>query len=163
MLQTEQGLLLYKFAPAFTEVKVILSVIILMNFFRFVLPAPGTLLFMPPEALVDPARYDQSLDIFSFGILAVCVVSGYEPSADLIFEPKRADVVNTQGQTIGNRIIPEITRRASDFDRVSDDHPLKEMFVRCIHNDLQRRPTATELHERVKAVAKTAGALVTVR
>ena len=33
--------------------------------------APGTLVYMPPEALSDVSRYGPSLDIFSFGHLAL--------------------------------------------------------------------------------------------
>ena len=34
---------------------------------------PGTLVYMPPEALTAAARYGPSLDIFSFGHLAIFV------------------------------------------------------------------------------------------
>ena len=34
---------------------------------------PGTLVYMPPEALADVARYGPSLDIFSFGHLGIFV------------------------------------------------------------------------------------------
>ena len=33
--------------------------------------APGTLVYMPPEALSDVSRYGPSLDVFSFGHLAL--------------------------------------------------------------------------------------------
>ena len=32
---------------------------------------PGTMLYMPPEAFVQPAHYGPSLDVFSFGHLAL--------------------------------------------------------------------------------------------
>ena len=34
---------------------------------------PGTLVYMPPEALADTARYGPSLDIFSFGHLGIFI------------------------------------------------------------------------------------------
>jgi serine/threonine protein kinase len=34
-------------------------------------PYPGERVYMPPEALADPAMYDCSMDIFSFGHLAL--------------------------------------------------------------------------------------------
>ena len=34
---------------------------------------PGTLVYMPPEAIADTARYGPSLDIFSFGHLGIFV------------------------------------------------------------------------------------------
>ena len=36
---------------------------------------PGTLVYMPPEALDDRSRYGPSLDIFSFGHLALFTIT----------------------------------------------------------------------------------------
>lgn len=49
---------------------------------------PGTLVYMPPEALSDTHRYGPSLDVFSFGHLALyCViqVSNYVNTPVLLF------------------------------------------------------------------------------
>ena len=39
---------------------------------------PGTLVYMPPEALSSPAHYGHSLDIFSFGHLALFTLTQVE-------------------------------------------------------------------------------------
>ena len=37
--------------------------------------APGTHFYMPPEALKENPKYDEKLDIFSFGHLALYVIN----------------------------------------------------------------------------------------
>ena len=41
--------------------------------------APGTLVYMPPEALSDVSRYGPSLDVFSFGHLALFTLTQVIP------------------------------------------------------------------------------------
>ena len=45
--------------------------------------APGTSVYMPPEALVADPVYGTSLDMFSFGILILHIVTGEFPSPHL--------------------------------------------------------------------------------
>ena len=41
--------------------------------------APGTHFYMPPEALKENPKYDEKLDIFSFGHLALYVINQVLP------------------------------------------------------------------------------------
>ena len=59
-------------------------------------PGPGTILYMPPEALlvmVENAEYDETLDIFSFGVLGICVLTGSEPSPDLLYTERTERII----------------------------------------------------------------------
>ena len=116
-------------------------------------PGPGALLYMPPEALVEPAVYDQALDIFSFGVLAVSVLSGREPSVELMRLPRSERVLSSDGRTFNDQPILETMRRSNDIRQVSDEHPLKDLLLACVSNDPAARPTAAVLHDRLTSVA----------
>ena len=45
---------------------------------------PGTMLYMPPEAFVQPARYGPSLDVFSFGHLALFTLTQVSVGSDSV-------------------------------------------------------------------------------
>ena len=44
---------------------------------KYLTKAPGTLDFMPPEALVDEPQYDTSLDVFSYGGIMLYTVTAH--------------------------------------------------------------------------------------
>ena len=123
---------------------------------------PGTLLYMAPEALVENASYYTSLDIFSFGVLALSVLTGFEPSNQLLFAPRMRAVEKTDGAR-QEEVITEVERRRLDLDRLQDSHPLKTTIVRCLSNVPEERPTAEQLHQMIKDVARLASSLNQVR
>ncbi|XP_065180909.1 probable serine/threonine-protein kinase DDB_G0284251 isoform X2 [Sycon ciliatum] len=114
---------------------------------------PGTQLFMPPEALQETesgrARYDLSLDVFSFGVTAMSVLSGVMPSIELMFAPRSRQAAD------GSHVaIPELERRHAEFARIPDGHPLKDLVRRCLADPPARRPAAEEIHEFVQGVTQ---------
>ncbi|XP_065182406.1 serine/threonine-protein kinase OSR1-like [Sycon ciliatum] len=114
---------------------------------------PGTPLFMPPEALQETesgrARYDLSLDVFSFGVTAMSVLSGVMPSIELMFAARSRQAAD------GSHVaIPELERRRADFARIPDGHPLKDLLRRCLADPPARRPDAEEIHEFVQGVVQ---------
>jgi serine/threonine protein kinase len=83
--------------------------------------APGTLDFMPPEAQHDdPDRYTTSIDIFSYGIIMIHMLSGSWPTA---------------------------TRRIALLEVIGNDHPLMNTIRRCINDKPTCRGQASELVE----------------
>ena len=106
---------------------------------------PGTLNYMPPEALTREPRYDQRLDIFAFGVLMMCTVLGREPSGNLHLAPRHVE--NPDGT---QRAIPEIRRRREDFDAVDARHPLRSLIARCLEDDPSLRPSSKELHTELR-------------
>ncbi|XP_065181083.1 uncharacterized protein LOC135811765 isoform X1 [Sycon ciliatum] len=119
---------------------------------------PGTLLYMAPEALAENASYDTSLDVFSFGVLALGVLTGFEPSKQLLFLPRIRAMEKTDGAR-QEEVITEVERRRMDLDRLQDSHPLKATIVRCLSNVPEERPTAEQLHRTIKDVARLASGL----
>ncbi|XP_065181690.1 serine/threonine-protein kinase WNK-like isoform X18 [Sycon ciliatum] len=134
----------------------------LVGFLPDLTACPGNVLYMAPEALQNPPVYDESLDIFSFGVLATSVVTGVEPSTDLHTSPRtiirqveRADGTSEENVTA----ITEVERRCVDLRRIPDSHPLKPAIFRCLAVVAEDRPKAEELHELVLDTVKVARGL----
>ena len=106
---------------------------------------PGTLLYMPPEALAENPRYDQKLDVFAFGVLMMCTVLGREPSASAFNTPRHVELPDGSLQ-----LRPEIERRSEDFNAIDHHHPLRDLIARCLENNPERRPTSKELHAELR-------------
>ena len=109
---------------------------------------PGTQSYMPPEALRPNPRYDIEVDVFSFGVMMVHVLSGQWPFPS---EATRVDPLNPAA-VIG---VSELQRRAQYLDVIghpSDEgegHPLMALIERCLSNSPNLRPNASELVERM--------------
>ena len=103
---------------------------------------PGTILYMPPEALRNPPEYDDSLDCFAFGVLMMAVIARREPDASLLLAERHERLADGT-----RREIPELHRRAADFDAVPEAHPARELIARCLSNERDLRPRAAELHD----------------
>ena len=91
--------------------------------------APGCLLYMPPEALGKDPKYTEKLDIFSFGVLMLQMVTGEDPSPAL--------------QGIG--VVPEVERRRDHIELVPSSHVLKKCMMQCLEDDPSKRATAQEI------------------
>ena len=105
---------------------------------------PGTSAYMPPEALVNPPRYSDKLDCFSFGVLAIQIATRQFPapggSCRYVEDPKYPT-----GQIIVP--IPEIERRRNHIDLVEPAHPLLPLAIKCIKDRETDRLSALELCE----------------
>ena len=106
---------------------------------------PGTINYMPPEALSENPRYDQKLDVFAFGVLMMCTVLGREPSGSVFLAPRHVERPDGSLQPI-----PEIRRRRQDFDAIDARHPLRTLIARCLENDPGLRPSSKQLHAEIR-------------
>ena len=107
--------------------------------------APGTVHFMPPEALGDKPAYFTGLDIFSFGGLILHVVNQEwpEPTSPTAFDPKSRQV---KGFT-------EVERRQKYLDMMTAEAKLlKSLAIRCLDNDPAKRPTTGNVLEELKGL-----------
>ena len=97
--------------------------------------APGNAMFMPPEAL-QPGNipYNLKIDIFSIGVLMLEVCTQAFPSCGLT--------------DIG--AVPEVERRRKDLELLPDQHPLKQVIIKCLHNDADRRPDIAHVYSEVQ-------------
>ena len=90
--------------------------------------APGTVPYMPPEALKDNPEYTSKIDVFSLGVLMLEV--------ETLLHPK--------GSLDGIGSVAEIERRKNFLDLVKNDN-LKEIIILCLENDPRRRLKADEV------------------
>lgn len=85
--------------------------------------APGTGVYMPPEALVADSVYDTKLDMFSYGILILHVVTQTWPTPHM-------PACTSQGYTTGTTLVAHSeTERRSNHFRSMRPYPLLERSV----------------------------------
>ena len=98
--------------------------------------APGASTYMPPEALEDESRYDVTIDIFSFGVLAIFTLSQTFP------KPLSAAYMDARRMMVGRT---ELERRGNYMQQIHrllrEGHPLIQMIQRCLKNLPEDRPT----------------------
>ena len=107
---------------------------------------PGTLLYMPPEALNDDAKYNTKLDIFSYGHLALFTTTQVFPRSLLPATYYGSGLSGGESQLLGR---PEVERRKKYFDMLGDQHPLLSLIVQCLHNKPEERPKATKIETKL--------------
>ena len=108
--------------------------------------APGTIEYMPPEALEPDANYDTKLDIFSFGNLALFTLTQVFP---VLKAPNYIDSVARQ------RIArSELERRADHIQQVHEEfgqqHALVRMVEQCLQDFPDDRPTINEVTQQLE-------------
>ena len=94
---------------------------------------PGTIAFMPPEVMNAKPTYNTSVDEFSYGILAMHVLSGMWP------EPLVGPTRTVEGELVP---VTEAERRDLFLGAIGNDHPLYDLIINCISNDPSSRPHA---------------------
>ena len=107
---------------------------------------PGTLAYMPPEALREPPRYTKKLDCFSEGVIMIQVCTRLWP------EPgPRTQIVEDSRSPLGVIEMPisEIERRKDHIDRIDPNHALLIIAKDCLHFQEKDRPSSEELCQRL--------------
>ena len=102
---------------------------------------PGTLHFMPPEALLVEPRYGKPVDVFSLACVIIHVMSHQWP------EPK--DRVR-EGTTMA---LTEVQRRKEYLQLCT---PLSELIELCLDNAPEQRPVIAVVCKDVKALKENA-------
>jgi serine/threonine protein kinase len=103
--------------------------------------APGTTVYMPPEALDSHSKYGDRLDIFSFGHLALYTLIREFPK-DLL-----PATYYYEGHLVARN---EVERRSEYMRKLNaalpeEDHSLYRLTKQCLHNDPTKRPQSTYL------------------
>ena len=114
---------------------------------------PGTLAYMPPEALNDPPVYTNKLDCFSFGVLDIQILTRQFPNPSPPCKIMEIDDLRfPTGQA--NVPIAEDERRRSHINLVDPAQPLLPVALDCLDRD-RERPSAQELCNRLAALKDT--------
>ena len=107
---------------------------------------PGTLAFMPPEALMEPPRYTKKLDCFSEGVIIIQVCTRLWP------EPgPRTQLVPDSRSPTGSTDMPvlEPERRKNHIDMIDPNHCLLPIVMHCLKYQERERPSSEELCQRL--------------
>ena len=111
---------------------------------------PGTLEYMPPEAQGKHTRYDPSLDVFSFGHLALFTIT--QSRVDLL-PPSYSD-------SEGVHAYSEVKRREKSIDAAKQmlgaKHSLVVLIKSCLHNIPAQRPHTEQIVSRLQQVTSVA-------
>ena len=102
--------------------------------------APGTLAYLPPEALEAHSKYGNKIDIFSFGHLSLYTAIQVFPM------PTASTYVDPVSKAVVAR--PEVERRQKFIDMMEQQSalsPLRQLIVECLDNDPDGRPSAEKL------------------
>ena len=103
---------------------------------------PGTLVYMPPEALDDPPVYTKKLDTFSFGVLDIQIATRQFPNPG----PRMKKVQDPRDPKRRlQEVVPETERRKSHIDLIDPTHPLLSIATDCLNYSEEDRPSAQEL------------------
>ena len=108
--------------------------------------APGTLHFMPPEAIDENnPDYSTSLDVFSFGGITLHVVNQEWP------EPTSSTAYDTKARKI--RGFTEVERRQVHLDKMTDKVAVfKPLVIDCLDNDPAKRPKIRTVLARLESI-----------
>ena len=100
---------------------------------------PGTLGYMPPEALAEIPQYSYPLDVFSFGVLMLFVIIQEFPQ---FYE----NVVTVTGL---QRRETQIQKRMKWISQLSPEDPMRQLICQCLQDEPQKRPTTAELNSQL--------------
>lgn len=113
---------------------------------QYMTQAAGTWCYMPPEALKCNPRCDDSIDIFSFGVLILHSISEEWPipSEVKIINPLSGDVIVSKS---------EFERRAKYVEKIKTLTPLTSLVKECLHDSGMHRPPV------ISVIARLASAI----
>ena len=109
-------------------------------------PAPGTLVYMPPEVRKVPADLTSAMDIFALGVNMIQIKTHKFPRPGPEF---------TTGRLGFSKMIPERERRKDHVDLMGRLTPLRPVAVDCLKDNPRDRPTALQLCERLEKIKET--------
>ena len=110
---------------------------------------PGAQDYMPPECFVKSPKYDESLDIFSFGHLTIYLVNQKAPI--------KTDRTITVADFRNNQIQVGKCREALGqmiYQLGGSHHPLYSTVVQCLSDTPDQRPTSRDLVKRMEEICK---------
>ena len=105
--------------------------------------APGTVDFMPPEALLETPEYGPPLDVFSYGGVILHVVNQEwpKPLHYVMTDPKTGKII----------ALSEVERRQQHMEKITGTPAdLRPLVEQCLDNQPSRRPPISDVSERMK-------------
>ena len=113
---------------------------------------PGTLAYMPPEALRDPPRYTKKLDCFSEGVIMIQVCTRLWPEPG----PRTQIIQDSRSPTgIMEMPVPETERRKNHIDLIHPTNALLPIAIDCLKYEERERPSSEELCQRLAGLKES--------
>ena len=112
---------------------------------------PGNVLYMSPEALDEAKIYTAKLDIFSFGVIVIQILTRQFPNPTDRF--RTAYVAEFDEEV--RRVVPETERREAHLKLIPDAHSLKPLALQCLKKKENERPSALQLSERLSELKQS--------
>ena len=99
--------------------------------------APGTVIFMPPEALLVKPVYGKPVDVFSLGCVTIHVMTHKWPI------PK--DEVYIDKITGKKTVREEVERREDYLELIQEPVQLKRLILKCLNDLPEQRPSISDI------------------
>ena len=116
---------------------------------------PGTEVYMPPEAFLEPPEYSNRLDCFSLGVLGVQIITRKFPKP----RPRRRQirVPRTRQAPTGRAevLVREVDRRNAHIALIDGTHQLLRVSLDCLKDEDKDRPTADQLCSRLSTLKQS--------
>ena len=109
---------------------------------------PGNLLYMSPEALDEAKSYTVKLDIFSFGVIVIQILTRQPPNPTDRHRIVQASQNEEDDEEV-RVLVPETERRQTHLQLIPDTHSLKPLALQCLKKRESLRPSALQLSERL--------------
>ena len=122
---------------------------------------PGNVLYMSPEALDEAKTYTAKLDVFSFGVLVIQILTRQFPNPTDRFRNVREPSDEEESEDDEGeedevrRIVPETERREAQLKLIPDTHSLKPLALQCLKKKERQRPSAVQLSERLSELKQS--------
>ena len=117
--------------------------------------APGTMVYMPPEALCQNPMYTYSLDVFSLGVLMVQICTSKYPKPRPLFRLARSEGTKEESCWVRVR---EVKRRQEHLRLIAKHHPLQPLARSCLRDQASQRPTTDQICRRIQDIRVSRGA-----
>ena len=101
--------------------------------------APGTVVFMPPEALSINPQYGKPIDIFSVGCVCMHIISMEWPTP--------LDRVSAN-----NVVLSEVQRRQQYFTKLNQYPSLEQLVKQCLQDKPEQRPVIEEVTKSLESI-----------
>ena len=110
---------------------------------------PGTDVYMPPEAVQDKPIYTEKIDCFSFGVIAIQIMTQLFPKPG-----DRRQKLEIENVGLVEKRVSECERRQSHLTKIDPNHPLLAVALKCLMDEDVERPSSQELCKIVDTLKK---------
>ena len=106
---------------------------------------PGNVLYMSPEALDEAKSYTNKLDVFSFGVILIQILTRQFPNPTDRFRTIHVPNIDEEVRVV----VPDSEWREAHLRLIQDTHSLKPLALQCLKKKDSERPSALQLSERL--------------